>query len=686
MKTAINFRPLFFCFVAYLTAILFAPKFVSNSVWHAVFFCLILLFVCMWAIFNKKFVQASAILLCFVFGFCSFYVEFKQFENVPLFTDQQNVVGRVASVTIKNNVQRVLLEQVEISNQKGKNILLTLYQGGVEVGQKITFSTTLENAKLFELGKFNSTAYQNKVFYYAVANGQDITLIEKTPLTPQENIRSFVFNLFSNHMSDSAATLAYSSIFGDRTLLQSEISQAFNQSGIAHILSVSGMHVAFFVLLVDLILKKLNRSPKFRLVLFAILLLFYAYLCDFNVTVIRAAIMALVFMTSGVLGKQYDGLNSIALAGFLILLINPLSAFGIGFQLSFLCVFIITLFAKPFTKLLCSWRIPKKLAAPLALTVCVQAGILPMIAKYFGSFSLLSVVANLLAVPLFEVGYILAFLFLPLVAIMPFFGFLLTFTSLIFEAVIYIAFLISNAQWAIVQLIELSDYTLCLFYVSIFVLSGFVMISLKHKTIVVCVLLALSFVLAFFESLPITYQNLTIMQPNQTQQTLFITPQGTTLLVGQFDDAAQTTLFLKRAKISKIDFVMSLSKQPDSSFCAQFKVGRVLEPFEPFWTKDFSIDVLQIDTKRVLIISADGHNFIFLHQQLSYWEKDALSLQLQSRRINGIINGKKASFYGQADFLIDTHTLTTNTQTHNNLNNWYLQIKHGIIRQIRSLD
>lgn len=633
----------------------------------------------------------SSILLSFTLGFLSFYLDLSRFENTKIYTTPQIISGKVIDVTSYSQSQSVVLTNVLNGEDEIANVSVYITNGTFEIGDKITFQANLENALLFKLGTMQNYIYSNNIHYTATIDSSDVSTLIKVPLTAQETIRKSVKDLFQKYMSDDIAELSYSALFGERGNLSSDIGTIFSTSGISHILSVSGMHVAFLVLLIDFLLKKFKFGSKTRFFIFVIFLAFYVYVCDFQLTVIRASIMSLILLLSNILGKQYDSLNSIGIAGFLILIINPLSAYSIGFQLSFLCVFIIALFAGKLTGFLLKIKLPKKLSQIISLTTCVQLGLLPIIAKYFGTVSLLSIFTNLICIPIFELAFILTMLFILPVMIMPFLGFLITFTSFLYEIVVAVATFIASQNWAIISLLSLSDYALMLFYIAMFFASGYVMMSKKYKASVFMALLIFSVGFSVISSLPTKYNDLTIMRINNyTSETIIIGTNGETILISDLSNIEFSQQFLQKAKINNLDIVVCLDETlstEQTQFINYYACENVLSISQNYSNSNVTIENLQVGINNyVLFLKTGGHNIMFFNKSLNNFQKSILQDYIYDKDINIIINSEISTADLNADFIIDNDILKTNYNQYNNLNNWLFVIKNGKLNDIRSLN
>jgi|GEM_PF-3204252 len=197
-------------------------------------------------------------------------------------------------------------------------------------------------------------------------------------------------------MGRTNGALAAGMLNGDVTELPDTVLYDFRGSGIAHLLSVSGLHVTLAAGAVLFLLKRVKPVPQF-LAVCGFLLLYCAF-CAFAPPTLRSALMTACLLLSRLVGRRNDPLSSLAFSALLILLLSPFALFNAGFQLSYTAVLGILLL---YPRLNEAWaRLPGMLREPLALSIGAGAGILPASAANFNSVSLLSVPANLLVIPL----------------------------------------------------------------------------------------------------------------------------------------------------------------------------------------------------------------------------------------------------------------------------------------------
>ncbi len=195
-----------------------------------------------------------------------------------------------------------------------------------------------------------------------------------------------------------ASSVVRAMVIGESKEVPDEWYAWMSDSGIVHLLSVSGLHVGLWFVLLSFLLRPVPVSPRVRWVLLAVLLAAYALITGLRASVLRAAIMLLAVQGGQVAKRKVDPLTSISLAAGLILLFRPLDLFAAGFQLSFTAVLGIVLL-RPTLKRALGLK-PEAIADTFYTTLSAQLGILPASSFWFGRVSLIGLVSNLIAVPI----------------------------------------------------------------------------------------------------------------------------------------------------------------------------------------------------------------------------------------------------------------------------------------------
>ena len=187
---------------------------------------------------------------------------------------------------------------------------------------------------------------------------------------------------------------------GDTGDMDETLRHRFSVTGVSHLLSVSGFHVAAVCGVLSVCLFFLSRRGRFRQIRFGILVLsvwVFAAVTGLSAPSVRAALMLTFFLTGGMLGYRTDRYNTLAAAAFCMLLYNPFYLFDIGFQLSYIAVFSI-LYLQP--RIAGIWEVRNPLLAKpwnmLSVTLAAQAGTLPICLYVFGVVSTVFVFTNLL--------------------------------------------------------------------------------------------------------------------------------------------------------------------------------------------------------------------------------------------------------------------------------------------------
>jgi competence protein ComEC len=183
-------------------------------------------------------------------------------------------------------------------------------------------------------------------------------------------------------------------VLGDDRAQPADLTDAFQAAGLSHILAVSGQNVAFVLLLVRPLLVRLRFAP--RLVAGIAVLAGFALLTRFEPSVLRATAMAGVGALGAAVGRPSSGLRRLGLAVAGLLLVDPLLVTSLGFRLSVAGAAGIIAGAGPIARVLPG---PRWLAVPLGVTGAAQLAVAPLLVQAFGPVTLVSLPANLLAVP-----------------------------------------------------------------------------------------------------------------------------------------------------------------------------------------------------------------------------------------------------------------------------------------------
>lgn len=163
----------------------------------------------------------------------------------------------------------------------------------------------------------------------------------ETHWTPRRTLAGFrrkADALLANHLQGRPHAVGAAMLLGDRTRMNGEVRDAFIESGMMHVLAISGLHVGMLALLLVLISRLIGLRGAGMAVAVLLGVLFYALLTDVRPSIVRATIVIAILMLGRAFHRGAPMLNSLAIAALLILVWSPLDLFDLGAQLSFLSV------------------------------------------------------------------------------------------------------------------------------------------------------------------------------------------------------------------------------------------------------------------------------------------------------------------------------------------------------------
>ena len=210
-------------------------------------------------------------------------------------------------------------------------------------------------------------------------------------------IRQRIMEVYRQLFSEADASLAGAMVLGDRTNLDADVKQLYQRNGIAHLIAISGLHIAMLGgTLYQLLRRRLGSYPVAAGVGIVFILL-YGTMAGLSGATLRAVIMLIVSIGADVTGRKYDSLTAIAAALFLMLLGHPYQLNQAGFLLSFGAVTGIAV-VKPAISVRFE-KIPRMLEG-LLVSVSVQLVLLPVMLYFFYEIPVYSILLNLIVVPL----------------------------------------------------------------------------------------------------------------------------------------------------------------------------------------------------------------------------------------------------------------------------------------------
>ncbi len=220
--------------------------------------------------------------------------------------------------------------------------------------------------------------------------------------------RQNVTRVISQAMAPEDAALLIGILFGGYYGIRQEVVHDFAATGLVHILSVSGTHIALVAGVAVWLGGWLGLRRAFVAGLAAVCIVFYALFAGLSPPVIRSVAMGLIALAAAGLGREKDSSQALAVAALGMLAWQPGLVYDISFQLSFgATAGLVVLYPKTVRHLA---FLPPFVAKAVAVTAAAQLGVLPFLAWYFNSFPLSSFLANVIIVPPMEALVVLGLL------------------------------------------------------------------------------------------------------------------------------------------------------------------------------------------------------------------------------------------------------------------------------------
>ena len=296
------------------------------------------------------------------------------------------------------------------------------------LGQRISCTASLWQGDIStNPGGFDFDAYLRLqgLSGYATARIEEATLSEPVyTLYDQRKLLRERIGLRIDRLFPENAAIARAFLIGDRSELSQEDRASFSNSGAAHLLAISGMHISILAGALMLALRPLLRRKRSFIVVLT-LLIAYGGLIGFSASLTRAILIFAAFNAAPLLGRYSDAPTRLALALLIYLLARPIAILDLSFVLSYGASAGILLLTPPLANLLhlevdTHQSMKRSLRAKLLLrpihwvagmvitSLAAQLAILPAVISAFGAQPLFSIVVNLVAVPLAMLGYIVA--------------------------------------------------------------------------------------------------------------------------------------------------------------------------------------------------------------------------------------------------------------------------------------
>ena len=375
------------------------------------------------------------------------------------------------------------ISQINNTSVNGKillNIRIDSTNKSINIDDEILINTRFKTInEPLNLYQFNYRAYLEKqqIYHQVSVSNSEIYAISKRDFSLNGIASRFRKKinvaLHHYHFKKNKLSIINALLLGQRNEVSKELLQQYAGAGAMHILAVSGLHIGILLLLLNLLLKPIERlknGKTIKLILVIFLLWLYAIIAGLSPSIIRAVSMFTAIAIGLLSNKKTNTLHNLFISLFFLLLINPLYIFSVGFQLSYLAVISIVYFYPLFIRFYNPKNsVLKKIWQLFTISLSAQIGILPLSLYYFHQFPILFFVSSIVIV--FFLGLILGLgilvIALALIGILPQF-FADFYGNIIWFMNTFIAFIAKQESFVLRNITFSLALLVCLYLIIIF--------------------------------------------------------------------------------------------------------------------------------------------------------------------------------------------------------------------------
>ena len=232
------------------------------------------------------------------------------------------------------------------------------------------------------------------------------------------SIRETIDNTIAHHLEGPQQVLAQAlALGGHYSELGEDTMKDFSYTGLIHILSISGSHIALLLALVYGLGRLIKLRKLTSLIIGILVACMYCGVVGGDAPVVRATMMSILMCMAYVKGRLYQAKQALCICAILCLVYDPFSIFDVSFQLSFGATYGLLIWGKVLYERI-QW-LPKWIKTPLVLCVSAQLLIMPLQLYYFHYISIASLLAACIVAPLLDLSIVLIFISTIISSIMP---------------------------------------------------------------------------------------------------------------------------------------------------------------------------------------------------------------------------------------------------------------------------
>ena len=278
-----------------------------------------------------------------------------------------------------------------------------------------------EEGRINLRGRYMSSNTRGRIYdgVYRVASHKDLQAFHYKETISEKiyrkllficgSIRASIDKTISNHLEGPQQVLAQAlALGGHYSELGEDTMKDFSYTGLIHILSISGSHIALLLALVYGLGRLIKLRKRTSLIIGILLAIMYCGVVGGDAPVVRATIMSILMCMAYIKGRLYQAKQALCICAILCLVYDPFSIFDVSFQLSFGATYGLLIWGKVLYERI-QW-LPKWIKTPLVLCVSAQLLILPLQLYYFHYISIASLLAACIVAPLLDLSIVLIFI------------------------------------------------------------------------------------------------------------------------------------------------------------------------------------------------------------------------------------------------------------------------------------
>ena len=477
--------------------------------------------------FVKKFhVKLVTLCICFVVILSALFHSFLsvglQKERAKEYVGERRVHCRI--IDDEYMTENISLYHVRIKNIDGNDVnikatLMFAFDADVAPGDEIYAIADVElndnsysksDGNILALNiKYSDSCYAK----YLSRNESNISLLfsDGGARIISDRIGDRIGNTLAKGLGDEMGKLSLGFFTGIRENISSDVTRDFRRAGVSHIMAVSGSHIAILLGGIEMLLRKLRIKKQIRCITVAVCGIAFMFITGFSLSGCRSVLMLYAVYLGFLFSEDNDPITSLFVSISLIVLISPYSIADLGMWMSFIATLGLLTAYPVFEERIAYPRKKKGIVKGLLLvcrdmllmvimTVVANAYLLPISWYFFGEFSVVSILANILIGWISSLFMILILIFLLLCNI-PILSLILAKTvTAVGKVILFLVRFCARIPNATVSLkYEFCKVIMILFIISMIVLLG---INLKHKSLIAIPFLAA--VISFAACLSVT--------------------------------------------------------------------------------------------------------------------------------------------------------------------------------------